>query len=261
MSCIPVKAPFEIELMREACRVTTTILNEVGSVIKPGISTEEINTFVHDRTLSLGATPSPLNYKGFPKSVCTSVNDVICHGIPSPAVILRAGDIINVDVTSCKNGFHGDSSRMYVVGGEAVCKKDAIALVRITKEALLVGVKEVGPGKRIGNIGGAIQDFIRSNGSGYGIVREYTGHGIGRDFHEPPQVLHFGKRGSGDVMRPGMTFTIEPMLNMGRADTKLSTEDGWTVRTKDGSLSAQWEHTMLVTESGYEILTPWPKIG
>lgn len=244
--------------MRESCRVTATILNEVGAIIKAGISTDDINTFVHSRTLEMGATPSPLNYKGFPKSVCTSVNDVICHGVPSKDVVLKNGDIINVDVTSYKGGFHGDSSRMYLVGGEKSCSKEALTLVRVTKEALLVGVNEVAPGKRFGDIGAAIQEFIASTGLNYGIVREYTGHGLGRDFHEPPQVLHFGRRGSGETMKVGMTFTIEPMLNIGSPEVKLSQEDGWTVTTKDGSLSAQWEHTVLVTPTGYEILTPWP---
>ncbi len=257
MASIVIKTGREIELMRQACRVTVGILNEVAALIKPGVSTEEINSFVHDRTLELGAIPAPLNYKGYPKSVCTSVNEVICHGIPSEDVILKDGDIINVDVTSIKDGYHGDSSRMYLVGGEAACSEAALRLVRFTKEALMVGVREVAPGKRFGDIGGAIQEFVKSSGYGYGIVREYTGHGIGKDFHEPPQVLHFGKRGTGELMRPGMTFTIEPMLNIGSADAVLSREDGWTVRTKDGSLSAQWEHTVLVTPVGVEILTAY----
>lgn len=252
---ILVKTAEEIELMREACRVTATILDEVGEVIKPGISTDQINTFVHRRTLELGALPSPLNYRGFPKSVCVSPNDVICHGIPTPFVILQPGDIVNVDVTSYKNGFHGDSSRMYFVGGAEACSPEARHLVDTAYKALHVGISVVKPGNKIGDIGAAIQDFITSTGKGYGIVKEYTGHGLGRDFHEAPQVIHTAKRGTGAVIRPGMTFTIEPMINAGSAKTSLSKVDGWTVRTADGSLSAQWEHTVVVTEIGCEILT------
>jgi methionyl aminopeptidase len=256
---ITIKTAQEIELMREACRVTATILDEVEAVIRPGISTEEINTFVHRRTAEMGAIPSPLNYKGFPKSVCVSPNDVICHGIPAPFVILKEGDIVNVDVTSFKNGFHGDSSRMFFVGGEDACSQEARDLVHTTREALMLAIREVRPGKRIGDIGAAIQEFIKGTKRGYGIVREYTGHGLGREFHEAPQVVHVGKRGTGDLIRPGMTFTIEPMINVGSPKTALSKVDGWTVRTADGQLSAQWEHTVLVTESGHEVMTASPK--
>ncbi len=256
---ISIKNKEEIALMREACLVTATILDEVGEVIRPGMSTEEINTFVHRRTVDLGAIPSPLNYKGFPKSVCVSPNDVICHGIPAPYVILQAGDIVNVDVTSYKNGFHGDSSRMYFVGGEDACSPEARELVRVTREALMVGIRQVKPGNRIGDIGFAIQEYIRGIDRGYGIVREYTGHGLGREFHEAPQVIHVGRKGTGDVMKPGMTFTIEPMINAGSHKTSLSKVDGWTVRTADGKLSAQWEHTVLVTETGVDIMTRSPK--
>ena len=256
---IPIKTEADIELMREPCQITAAILDEVGEIVRPGISTEEINTFVHRRTTEFGAIPSPLNYKGFPKSVCTSPNDVICHGIPAPFVILKEGDIINVDVTSYKNGFHGDSSRMYMVGGPAACSPEAQELVRVTREALFAGIKEVAPGKKIGDIGAAIQEYIRGVNKSYGIVREYTGHGIGKQFHEPPQVLHVGRRNTGEVMKPGMVFTIEPMINAGSHKTSLSKVDGWTVRTADGSLSAQWEHTILVTSRGYELLTRSPK--
>ncbi len=255
---ITIKNKEEIALMREACVVTSTILDEVGEIIRPGMSTEEINTFVHRRTTDLGAIPSPLNYKGFPKSVCVSPNDVICHGIPAPFVVLQAGDIVNVDVTSYKNGFHGDSSRMYFVGGEEACSPDARELVRVTREALMAGIRQVKPGNRIGDIGFAIQEYIRGIDRGYGIVREYTGHGLGREFHEAPQVLHVGRKGTGDIMKPGMTFTIEPMINAGTHKTSLSKLDGWTVRTADGKLSAQWEHTVLVTETGVEIMTKSP---
>lgn len=241
--------------MREACRVTATILDEVGEIIRPGVSTEQINTFVHRRTLELGALPAPLNYKGFPKSVCVSPNEVICHGVPSPFTILNSGDIVNVDVTSFKHGFHGDSSRMYYVGGEAACSEKARELVEVAKKALYVGIDVVKPGKRIGDIGAAIQDFINSTGKRYGIVKEYTGHGLGRDFHEAPQVIHTARKGTGAIIKPGMTFTIEPMINAGTAKTSLSKVDGWTVRTADGSLSAQWEHTVVVTDAGCEVLT------
>lgn len=241
--------------MRESCRVTATILDAVGAIIKPGISTEDINTFVHKMTLEMGATPSPLNYKGFPKSVCTSPNDVVCHGVPSPYVVLKEGDIVNVDVTSYKNGFHGDSSRMYFVGGREACSEEAQRLVDMTLEALRRGIATVRPGGHIGDIGAAIQEYIKSSGYDYGIVREYTGHGLGRDFHEPPQVVHIGRKGHGELMKPGMTFTIEPMINVGTHKTVLSKIDGWTVRTADGGLSAQWEHTILVTPDGHEILT------
>ena len=255
---ITIKNTEEIALMREACVVTSTILDEVGEIIRPGMSTEEINTFVYRRTTDLGAIPSPLNYKGFPKSVCVSPNDVICHGIPAPFVVLQAGDIVNVDVTSYKNGFHGDSSRMYFVGGEDACSPEARELVRVTREALMTGIRQVKPGNRIGDIGFAIQEYIRGIDRGYGIVREYTGHGLGREFHEAPQVLHVGRKGVGEIMKPGMTFTIEPMINAGTHKTSLSKLDGWTVRTADGKLSAQWEHTVLVTETGVEIMTKSP---
>jgi methionyl aminopeptidase len=256
---ITIKNKEEIALMREACAVTSTILDEVGEIIRPGMSTEEINTFVHRRTTDLGAIPSPLNYKGFPKSVCVSPNDVICHGIPAPFVILQAGDIVNVDVTSYKNGFHGDSSRLYFVGGEDACSPDARELVRVTREALMTGIRQVKPGNRIGDIGFGIQEYIRGIDRGYGIVREYTGHGLGREFHEAPQVLHVGRKGTGEIMKPGMTFTIEPMINAGTHKTSLSKLDGWTVRTADGKLSAQWEHTVLVTDTGVDIMTRSPK--
>jgi methionyl aminopeptidase len=252
---IPIKNSLEMEMMRKVCDLTAQILDEVNDIIKPGISTEDINTFVHERTVSAGAVPSPLNYKGYPKSVCTSVNDVVCHGIPSKSDILKAGDIINVDVTCFLNGFHGDSSRMYFVGGRDACSAEAQKLVDITLEALTVGIAEVKPGAKTGNIGAAIQRLIRSTGYNYGIVVEYTGHGIGKGFHESPQIVHVGRKGMGDTLRPGMTFTIEPMINLGTEKTVLSKIDNWTVRTLDGALSAQWEHTVAVVPGGVEILT------
>jgi methionyl aminopeptidase len=252
---IPRKTKREIELMRASCRLTSMILDAVGSIVKPGISTEEINAFVHKMTIDNGAVPSPLNYRGFTKSVCTSINDVICHGVPSPYVLLKAGDIINIDVTCLLDGFHGDSSRMYFVGGRESCSKEAQLLVDTTERAMMVGIEEVKPGKHIGDIGAAISAFIKGTGLNYGIVREYTGHGVGREFHESPQVVHIGKKGHGEEMLPGMTFTVEPMINAGTHKTVLSKVDGWTVRTADGALSAQWEHTVLVTDTGHEILT------
>jgi methionyl aminopeptidase len=256
-----IKKGRDIELMRKACQITAQILDEVESIVTPGRTTEEINLFVHDRTMALGATPAPLHYKGFPKSVCTSVNEVICHGIPSPYVGLKEGDIINIDVTSIYEGFYGDSSRMYLVGGAGACSPEAIELVEHTRQALAVAIKEVKPKAKVGDLGAAISEYIDSTGKNYGIVREYTGHGIGRSFHEPPQIVHIGRRGYGDVLKEGMTFTIEPMINLGTHKTILSSHDGWTVRTADGLLSAQWEHTVLVTEESYEILTVSPKYG
>ena len=242
--------------MREAGRITAMILDSLNEFVKPGISTEETNTLVHKVTIEQGGRPAPLNYKGFPKSVCTSINDVICHGIPDAYSILKNGDIINIDITTCKSGFYADSSRMYYIGGKEACSPAAVKLVETTKEALYKAIDVVRPGAHIGDIGAAIQELLKSKKLNYGIVREYTGHGIGREFHEAPQVLHVGRKGAGEEMKPGMTFTIEPMINAGSHKTVLSKLDGWTVRTADGSLSAQWEHTVLVTHTGSEILTP-----
>ncbi|MCI5064086.1 type I methionyl aminopeptidase [bacterium] len=255
MSRITIKTPEEIAKMRAASRITADILDSVTEIIKPGITTEHINTFVHNMMTARGAIPATLDYHGFPKSACTSLNDVICHGIPSSYDVLEAGDIINVDVTSIKNGYHGDSSRMYLVGGEEACSPEAVEVVRVAREALRAGIAEVKPGAHIGDIGAGIQEYIEGLDHPYGIVREYTGHGIGSEFHEPPQILHFGKRGKGPKIKAGMTFTIEPMINIGAPGTVLSKLDGWTVRTADGSLSAQWEHTLVVTEEGSEALT------
>ncbi len=257
MSKIKIKTPEEIELLKAACKITSQILTAVGDIVKPGINTEDINTFVHKMTLDLGATPATLNYKGFPKSVCTSPNEVVCHGIPSKSVILKEGDILNVDVTSIKDGFFGDSSRMYFVGGRETASKEVQTLVDVAKQSLNAAIKIVKPGAKFGDIGAAIEKYISKQDHRYGIVREYTGHGIGSSFHEPPQVLHVGKKGTGPTMRSGMTFTIEPMINMGTWRTVLSKIDEWTVRTLDGKLSAQWEHTVLVTRDGAEILTEY----
>lgn len=259
LNSIPIKTAEDIEKMRRACQVTAIVLDEVGEIVKPGITTEDINSFVHRRILEMGGIPATLNYRGFTKSCCTSINDVVCHGVPSTFVSVKAGDIINIDVTTIKDGFFGDSSRMYMVGGPAACSDEARALIDVTKRAMFAGISAVKPGGKISDIGIAIHEFIDALPEKYGIVREYTGHGIGREFHEPPQVLHFRRKESSHIMRPGMTFTIEPMINEGTHKTILSKVDGWTVRTADGLLSAQWEHTVLVTEDGYELMTESPK--
>lgn len=221
----------------------------IAAHIKPGITTGELDRICHDYIVNVQkAVPAPLNYKGFPKSICTSVNHQVCHGIPGDKT-LKKGDIVNVDITVIKDGYHGDTSQMFFVGEPSV---QARRLVQITKECMLKGIELVRPGARLGDIGHAIQHHAESNG--FSVVREYCGHGIGRTFHEDPQVLHYGERGTGMELMPGLTFTIEPMINAGRPDVKLL-PDGWTVVTRDHSLSAQWEHTVLVTDSGYEVLT------
>ncbi|HMO02975.1 MAG TPA: type I methionyl aminopeptidase [Oligoflexia bacterium] len=252
---VKIKTADEINVMRRACRLVADILDQLGDFIKPDLCTEEIDRFVHAKTLAAGASPSPLGYRGFPKSCCVSINEVVCHGIPSPFVVLKKGDIVNVDVSCYKDGFHGDSSRMYYVGGEEACAPAAVQLVEATKGALYAAIDEVAPGKKLGDIGGAIEEYLAKNNLKYGIVREYTGHGIGRDFHEPPTVLHYGRRSAGLTLKEGMVFTIEPMINVGTYKTVLSKLDKWTVRTADGSLSAQWEHTIAVTKNGCEVLT------
>jgi methionyl aminopeptidase len=246
---VNIKSEREIKFMRDTCRLAAETLREAGRLVKAGISTEDINVFVHDYIISHGAIPSPLNYHGFPKSVCTSVNHVICHGIPSSKVILKDGDIINIDVTTYFQNFHGDTSATYYVGEVSSKVKH---LVEITYECLMIGIKEVKPGARLGNIGEAISSLAHQHN--YSVVEDYCGHGIGRAFHEDPQVVHFGKRGTGIEIKPGMTFTIEPMINEGKKNTKLL-KDGWTVETVDKKLSAQFEHTLLVTDNGVEILT------
>ena len=254
-SKIIIKSAAEVELLRSACQITKKILDDLQAFVAPGVTTDQINSFVHNAMMEVGAKPATLNYRGFPKSCCTSVNEVVCHGIPSPYHVLAAGDIINVDVTSIKNGFFGDASQMYLVGGEEACTPEAIKLVKITNTALHEGIKAVRPGAYVGDIGANISKYIRSLEGEYGIVRDYTGHGIGRSFHEEPQVVHTDNAGTGPKLKKGMTFTIEPMINLGTADTSLSSIDGWTVRTADNKLSAQWEHTVVVTDDGVEILT------
>lgn len=223
-------------------------LTEVGRIIRPGITTDEINTFVHEDTLSRGATPAPLNYHGFPKSVCTSVNEVVCHGIPGPQRLV-AGDIINVDVTHLYQGYHGDTSATFYVGEPS---PEAIRVTEIARRSLELAIAEVRPGARLGDIGAAIQEF--AEGLGCGVVTDFVGHGIGREFHEEPKVSHTGVRGRGERLRNGMTFTIEPMINTGGPETRVL-KDEWTAVTRDGGLSAQFEHTLLVVSGGVEVLT------
>jgi methionyl aminopeptidase len=244
-----IKTPSEQEQMRIAGRLAADVLDMIGPYIVPGVSTDEINARCHDYIVNVQrAIPAPLNYRGFPKSVCTSVNHVVCHGIPSDKR-LKQGDIINVDVTVIKDGWHGDTSRMFTVGKITPA---AQRLIDVTHEAMWIGIREVKPGARVGDIGAAIQAFVEAQH--YSVVREYCGHGIGRIFHEDPQILHYGERGRGMEFVPGMTFTVEPMVNAGKRNVRLLA-DGWTVITKDHSLSAQWEHTVLVTDTGVEVLT------
>ena len=245
---ISIKTPEEIEKMRAAGRLAASVLEMIGEHVKPGVTTEELDKICHDYIVAHNAYPAPLNYHGFPKSICTSVNHCVCHGIPGPKK-LKEGDIMNIDVTVKLDGYHGDTSKMFMVGKPSIL---ADRLVRTTQESLYRAIKMVKPGIRLGDFAEVIQQFAEQHN--YSIVREYCGHGIGAVFHEEPQVLHYGKAGTGEVLEPGMCFTIEPMLNAGKRHTKLM-KDGWTVLTKDRSLSAQWEHTLLVTEDGVEVLT------
>lgn len=247
---VSVKNPEEIEKMRVAGKMAAEVLEMIGDFVKPGVSTEELDKLCHDYIVDVQqAIPACLGYRGFPKSVCTSVNHVICHGIPSQKKILKNGDIINIDVTVIYEGYHGDTSKMYFVGET---NAHAERLVQITQECLYKGINLVKPGTRLGDIGHVIQQHAEANY--YSVVREYCGHGIGHTFHEDPQVLHYGKPNTGMTLQEGMCFTIEPMINAGKAQTKLK-GDGWTVETKDGRLSAQWEHTLVVTKTGVEVLT------
>ena len=235
--------------MRVAGRLAADVLDMIGDYVKPGITTDELDQICHNYIVrEQEAIPAPLNYRGFPKSICTSVNNVVCHGIPGDKT-LKSGDAVNIDITVIKDGFHGDTSRMFMVGKENILAK---RLSSIAKEAMWLGIEELAPGKRLGDIGAAIQKHVESHR--YSIVREYCGHGIGQVFHEDPQVLHYGKRGTGMELKEGMTLTVEPMVNAGTAPVRLL-PDGWTVVTRDRSLSAQWEHTCLITSSGFEVLT------
>jgi methionyl aminopeptidase len=249
---VTIKTPEEIEKMRVAGRLAADVLEMIGPHVRAGVTTDELDRICHDYIVDVQqAIPAPLNYRGFPKSICTSLNHQVCHGIPGDKV-LKNGDALNIDVTVIKDGFHGDTSKMFFVGEPTVI---AQRLSRVAYESMVIGIGMVKPGMRLGDIGHAIQHHAESHN--YSIVREYCGHGIGREFHEDPQVLHYGQPGTGLVLEPGMTFTIEPMVNAGKRHTKLL-RDGWTVVTKDHSLSAQWEHTILVTDTGHEVLTRRP---
>ncbi len=246
---VATKNPDEIRKMRVAGRLAAEVLDMIGEHVRPGITTDELDAICHDYIVRVqGAIPAPLNYRGFPKSICTSVNHQVCHGIPGNKR-LKNGDIVNIDITVIKDGFHGDTSKMFAIGEPSILAR---RLIKITQQALRQGIAQVRPGATLGDIGYAIQRFVEAQGCS--VVREYCGHGIGREFHEEPQVLHYGKPGEGLVLEPGMCFTIEPMVNAGKRFIKLL-PDGWTVITKDRSLSAQWEHTILVTPDGHDILT------
>ena len=246
---VTIKAPEEIDCMRVACRLAADVLEMIAPYVQPGVSTDELDQRCHAYIVEVQqAIPSPLNYHGFPKSICTSVNHVVCHGIPSDKR-LKDGDVVNLDITVLKDGFHGDTSRMFYLGAPSI---KAQRLVETAYECLKVGIDMVRPGLRLGDLGAAIQAHAEARN--YSVVREYCGHGIGREFHEEPQVLHYGQPGTGFMLEPGMTFTIEPMINVGKRQVRLLS-DGWTVVTKDHSLSAQWEHTVLVTDNGHQVLT------
>jgi len=247
---IRLKEKEDIEGIRKTGQLVLEILQLVKDEIRPGITTDDINTLVHEFTLKNNAVSAPLNYRGFPKSVCVSVNEVVCHGIPGKRV-LRDGDIVNVDVTPILNGYYADANRTFFVGSPG---SQARKIVKVARESLKVGMSMVRPGNTIGDIGWAIQKY--AEGEGCSVVREFVGHGVGFEFHEPPEVPHYGLRGKGIVLVPGMVFTIEPMINLGRRNI-LILEDNWTVVTEDGSLSAQFEQTLVVTENGYKSLTPF----
>jgi methionyl aminopeptidase len=246
---VTIKTPAEQDKMRAAGRLAASVLDMIEPYVQPGVSTDELDKRCHDFIVEeLKSIPANLNYRGFPKTICTSVNHVVCHGIPGDKR-LKSGDIINIDVTVIREGFHGDTSRMYLVGNAGILAR---RLTAACHEAMWRGIQQVRPGAHLGDIGHAIQTFAETNN--FSVVREYCGHGIGRVYHEDPQVLHYGKPGTGLELTAGMTFTIEPMINAGRRDVRLL-PDGWTVVTKDQSLSAQWEHTILVTDEGFEVLT------
>ena len=246
---ITIKTPQEIAKMRTAGRLAAKVLDMIAPKVTAGVTTGELDQICHDYIVNeLNAIPAPLNYRGFPKSICTSVNHVVCHGIPGDKK-LKNGDVVNIDITVIKDGYHGDTSRMFFIGKPSILAK---RLAQVSRECLYEGIEIVRPGVRLGDIGHVIQQLAESHH--FSVVREYCGHGIGREFHEEPQVLHYGVPGTGIELVPGMTFTIEPMINAGGKETRLLS-DNWTVVTRDHSLSAQWEHTILVTKNGHEILT------
>ena len=249
-----IKTQDEIAKMRVAGKLASEVLMMIKDHVKPGISTGELDSICHNYIVDVqDAIPAPLNYRGFPKSICTSVNHQICHGIPSHSKKLKNGDIINIDVTVIKNGYHGDTSRMFMVGKTSIHSR---RLCEATRQSMIEGIKVVKPGATTGDIGAAIQEYAESNN--FSVVREYCGHGIGKRFHESPQILHYGKKNTGITLEKGMIFTVEPMINVGSYKTK-TLNDGWTVVTQDHELSAQYEHTVLVTDNGSEILTLRPE--
>jgi len=246
---VTIKTAEEQDKMRVAGRLAADVLDMIADYVKPGVTTDELDTICHRYITEVqDAIPAPLDYRGFPKSVCTSVNHVVCHGIPGDRT-LKTGDAVNIDVTVIKDGFHGDTSRMFFAGKPGV---QAQRLSQVAFDGMWLGINELAAGKRLGDVGAAIQKFVEKNRCS--VVREYCGHGIGRVFHEDPQVLHYGQNGTGLELKAGMTLTVEPMVNAGKRQVRLL-PDGWTVVTKDHSLSAQWEHTVLITEGGYEVLT------
>lgn len=244
------RTPEQIEGIRESAKINTALLDHIAAHIREGMSTEEIDRMVYEFTTAHGAIPAPLNYEGFPKSVCTSINDVVCHGIPSKTEILTGGDIVNVDVSTIYNGYFSDASRMFMIGEVSPEMK---RLVEVTKECMEIGVAAAQPWAQLGDVGAAIQKHAEENG--YSVVRDLYGHGVGIKFHEEPDVEHFGRPGTGKLIIPGMTFTIEPMINMGTHEVFVDEADGWTVCTDDGLPSAQWENMILITETGNEVLT------
>lgn len=244
-----IKTPEQIEGIRESAKINNAILDIVATKIQAGMSTEDINTIVHEYTIDQGAIPAPLNYEGFPKSVCVSINEVVCHGIPNEDDVLQNGDIVNVDVTTIYKGFFADASRMFVIGKTTPAKQK---LVNVAKECLEIGLAAAKPYGFVGDIGNAIEKHAKKNG--FSVVRDLCGHGVGNAFHEEPNVDHFGKKRTGMLLVPGMVFTIEPMINMGTYEVFIDEEDGWTVVTEDEKPSAQWEHTILMTENGPEII-------
>ena len=251
---VTIKTPDQIEKMRVAGRLAAEVLEMITPHVVAGISTGELDRICHDYIVNIQkAIPAPLNYNGFPKSICTSLNEVVCHGIPNDKKLLKNGDVINIDITVIKEGFHGDTSKMFHIGKPLSHNE---RLVNTSQECLYKAIDIVKPGTTLGDIGHIIQKHAESNY--YSIVREYCGHGIGLGFHEEPQIVHYGTKGAGMVIKEGMTFTIEPMLNAGKRHVKLNKKDGWTVTTKDGRPSAQWEHTILVTQDGAEVLTARP---
>ncbi|ESK39969.1 methionine aminopeptidase, type I [Acinetobacter nectaris CIP 110549] len=253
-SKVSIKTAEEIDKLRVAGRLAAEVLYMIEKHVKPGVSTEYLDDICNDYIVNtLKVIPANVGYHGYTKTTCISKNEVVCHGIPSKSEILKDGDIINIDVAIIKDGYHGDTSRMYPVG---VITPQAKNLIEVTYEAMKAGIYQVKPGATLGDIGHAIQSLAQKNG--YSIVREYCGHGIGRVYHEQPNVLHYGSKGHGLKLKEGMVFTIEPMVNLGKAGVK-ELSDGWTVITKDKSLSAQWEHMIVVTQSGFELLTPWPE--